>query len=105
MHHDDDRDCHVIPTIKHVDATALATARTVEFTVSGIGCDRCALRVRNALLTVDTVLDVSVDAATGVAIVAVRPGGSAVAGLAEAVAGASDGRHTYRARVRSELPA
>lgn len=98
MHHE--TDCHVTPTVKPVDERALRGARTARLAIDGIGCERCAMRVRNALLALDAVLRADVDADTGEAVVAIDPRRTGVPELLAAVAGAgNDGRHRYRARV------
>ena len=100
MHHD--QTCHVTPVSKHVDASALRDATTVRLSIDGIGCERCALRVRNALLTLDAVLQADVDTDTSAAVVAIDPRGTDTATLLAAIAAAGDGgRHRYRARVRT----
>ena len=98
MHHP--TDCHVVPTVKPVDERALRGARTARLAIDGIGCERCAIRVRNALLALAAVLQAEVDADTGEAVVAIDPHRTDVPELLAAVAGAgNDGRHHYRARV------
>ncbi len=41
--------CHVEPLDKPLDETALAKATAAYLAVWGMGCPRCALRVRNGL--------------------------------------------------------
>lgn len=99
-------DCHVEPLRKPVDKEALRTAEVAFMTVSGMGCPNCALRVRNALLSLDDVLQADVHLARGVAAVTYRPERLAGRDLVTAVSAAgNDGRHDYRAAIFQVMPA
>ena len=94
------QDCRVTPAEKAVDERALRGASTALLAVDGMGCERCAVRVGNALLELDAVLRAQVDADQGVAAVAFDSRTTGVIELLAAVAAAGDdGRHRYRARL------
>ncbi|MEW5961215.1 MAG: heavy-metal-associated domain-containing protein [Chloroflexota bacterium] len=98
--------CHVEPLEKPLDAAALSTAMAAYLAVWGMGCPRCAMRVRNGLLSLEAVLFVEVFLEKGLAIVAYQPERVTSDDLVGAVAAAgSDGRHHYRAGVVVEAPA
>lgn len=98
--------CHVKPLEKPLDQVALATAEAAYLAVQGMGCSRCAMRVRNGLLSLEDVLVVEVLLEQGIAIVAYNPERVTTDNLVKAVAAAgSDGRHHYRARVVGQVPA
>jgi copper chaperone CopZ len=94
----DHNDCHVPPIDKPLQDGSLVGASAAYLTVTGLGCDRCAARVRNGLLAQDGVLLADVFLEHGVAAVAFDPTTIDVARLLAAVSGAgNDGRHEYRA--------
>lgn len=98
--------CHVEPLDKPLDEAALATAMAAYLSVGGMGCPRCALRVRNGLLSLDGVLLVDVFLEQGLAAAAYDPQQLSPATLLEAVANAgNDGRHHYWADVLAVMPA
>ena len=98
--------CHVEPIEKLVDQSALETAQATFLTVTGMGCPRCATRVRNGLLTLDGVLLAEVQLENGIAAAAYDPERVTPEALTQAVTGAgNDGRHHYRADVLNTLPA
>lgn len=103
MQHDD---CHVEPLEKPVDEAALETAMAAYLAVGGMGCPRCALRVRNGLLSLDGVLLADVFLEAGIATAAYDPTRVRPKDLVQAVANAgNDGRHHYWAEVMAVLPA
>lgn len=92
--------CHVDPLLKTADPEALARAETVVLGVSGMGCQTCATRVRNSLLSRPGVVQVQIDLFSALALVHYDAEQIEPQGLMEAVAAAgSDGRHVYRASV------
>jgi copper chaperone CopZ len=94
----DRAECHVTPIEKPLHDGALAGASAGYLAVSGLGCERCAARVRNGLLSQDGVLVADVFLEHGAAAVAFDPTTTDVARLLAAVSGAgNDGRHEYRA--------
>jgi copper chaperone CopZ len=98
--------CHVEPIEKAIDQTALQMAQAAFLSVSGMGCPRCATRVRNGLLTLDGVLVAEVRLENGIAAAAYDPKRVTPDILAQAVASAgNDGKHHYRAEVLKILPA
>jgi copper chaperone CopZ len=100
------KNCQVEPLEKPLDQAALSTARAALMTISGMGCPRCAMRVRNGLLSLDGVLLADVNLERGVAAVAFNPEEVNRASLETAVFGAGDdGRHHYQARVLLTMPA
>jgi copper chaperone CopZ len=98
--------CHVEPLEKPIDPVALQSATAVFLMVQGMGCPRCAMRVRNGLLGLDGVLAAEIFLAEGLAVVAYDPtrveGGDLVAAVAAA---GNDGRHHYQAQVVGQAPA
>ena len=103
---DEHATCHVEPVEKPLDEAALAHAAAVYLAVQGMGCPRCAMRVRNGLLGLDGVLAAEIFLAEGVAIAAYDPACVATDDLIAAVAAAGDdGRHRYQARVIAHAPA
>lgn len=98
--------CHVEPLEKPVDFEALASATAAYLAVAGMGCPRCAMRVRNGLLSLAEVLFATVILERGLAIAVYDPEEITTEELEMAVALAgNDGRHSYRARVIGQLPA
>lgn len=103
MQHDE---CHVEPLEKPLDEAALATAMAAYLAVGGMGCPRCALRVRNGLLSLEGVLLADVFLGQGLAAAAYDPRQVTPDDLVAAVAGAgNDGRHRYWAEVVAVMPA
>ena len=97
--------CQVTPFEKPIDYEALNRARALYLHVHGMGCPRCATRVRNGLLGLDGVLAASVFLAEGVAAAAYDPTRVEIDDLIVAVAGAgNDGRHVYQAHVIGQAP-
>jgi copper chaperone CopZ len=99
-----DENCYVEPIYKNaVSATELQNADSALLSVGGMGCENCATRVRNSLLTVDGVY--GVDVYLNMALAEVRYDSQKVTAqtLVEAVSRAgNDGRHEYRAQLVSE---
>jgi copper chaperone CopZ len=92
--------CHVEPVEKPLDRAALSTAEVAYLAVQGMGCPRCAMRVRNGLLRLDGTLLADVFLEQGLAAVAYDPVQVKPAALLRAVANAgNDGRHHYRAEL------
>ena len=98
--------CHVEPLEKPVDQEALQNATAVFLTIQGMGCPRCAMRVRNGLLGLDGVLAADVFLEEGMAVAAYDPARVETGDLIAAVAAAGgDGRHHYQAQVIGRAPA
>jgi len=98
--------CHVEPVEKPIDYVALESAQAAFLSVSGMGCPRCAARVRNGLLLLDGVLYAKISLETSSAAVAYDPDRIHETDLVTAVAhSGDDGRHQYRAQVLRKLPA
>lgn len=97
--------CQVVSIEKPIDFEALTTARAVFVGVQGMGCSRCAARVRNGLLLLDGVLAVNVFLAEGLASVAYDPARVEPPQLVAAVVAAGgDGRHNYLAQIIGPAP-
>jgi len=94
------------PVEKPLDEAALANASTVNLVVQGMGCPRCAMRVRNGLLGLDGVLAADVFLEEGMVVAAYDPTRVETDDLISAVTAAgSDGRHHYQAQVIGRAPA
>jgi len=98
--------CHVEPVEKPLDEAALSNAMAAYLNVSGMGCPRCATRVRNGLLSVDGVLLADVFLEQNVAAAAYDPQRVSPSDLVNAVANSgNDGRHHYQAEVAAVVAA
>jgi copper chaperone CopZ len=98
--------CHVEPVEKPLDEAALANASTAYLKVQGMGCPRCAMRVRNGLLGLDGVLTAEIFLGEGLAAAAYDPARVTSSDLIAAVVSAgNDGRHYYQAQIISQAPA
>ncbi|MFQ5410545.1 MAG: heavy-metal-associated domain-containing protein [Anaerolineales bacterium] len=98
--------CHVEPLEKPLDQDALSKSTVAYLAVSGMGCPRCATRVRNGLLSLGGVLQADIFLEQGLAAAAYDPQQVTVSDLIGAVAGAgNDGRHSYQAQVLRTAPA
>ena len=103
---DEHENCHVEAVEKPLDKEALATASAAYLAVWGMGCPRCATRVRNGLLSLEGVLLAEVFLDRGVAAAAYDPEHVDPKDLVAAVASAgNDGRHRYRAEIMTVMPA
>lgn len=85
--------CHVEAIEKKVDPEALRAAQQVHLAVAGMGCPNCALRVRNALLSLSGVVQAEVSAQTSLAEVWFDASGLTLDDLIDGVASASAGTH------------
>ncbi len=100
------QECHVEPVEKPVDHEALQEALVAYLGVGGMGCPRCAMRVRNALLQLDGVILAEVILEQSLALAAYDPERITPDDLMVAVAGAgNDGRHRYWAQLLTVVPA
>lgn len=85
---------------------ALQKADAAFLGVSGMGCPRCATRVRNGLVVQKGVIYADVYLENGVAAVAYDPAQVTIDDLITAVfESGNDGRHEYRAYVLQTMPA
>jgi copper chaperone CopZ len=101
----DEQGCYVEPVVKEIDQNALARSLTAVLSIAGMGCPRCALRVRNGLLRVEGVIVADVVLETGIAGVAYDPKTTSSADLLEAVAHAGDdSHHIYAAHFIQDIP-
>ena len=97
--------CQVVPLDKPIDQERWRDAQAVYLLVQGMGCPRCAMRVRNGLLRLDGVLAANVFLADSVAVAAYDPTRVATDDLIAAVAAAGgDGRHVYQAQLIGLAP-
>lgn len=95
-----DETCYVEPLNKSTPADQLRKADLALMTIKGMGCQNCATRVRNSLLSLNGVYDV--DIYLNMAMAEVTFDGQQVSSrmLVEAVAQAgNDGRHNYLAHL------
>ena len=100
------QECHVEPVEKPIVYEALAKAMVAYLGVGGMGCPRCAMRVRNALLRLDGVILAEVFLEHNLAVAAYDPERVTPDALVAAVASAgNDGRHHYWGQVVNILPA
>lgn len=98
--------CCTDPVEKPINYAALSAAKAAFLAVSGMGCQSCAMRIRNSLLKLDGVLMADVVVSRHMAAVAYDPQQVEIADLLEAVAtAANDGRHNYQAQFIKEIPA
>ena len=94
--------CHVDPLEKPVDPEALDHSETTMLQVTGMGCQTCATRVRNSLLSRPGVVQAQIDLYDGLALVHYDAQQIELQGLLEAVAVAGgDSHHVYRASILS----
>lgn len=101
-----DHNCHVEPVEKTIDREAIEKAQAAYLAVWGMGCNTCATRVRNSLLSTDGVLLAEIQLEQGVAAVAFDDERVTAEALLAAVAAAgNDGRHHYEAKLISQVPA
>ncbi len=92
--------CHVEPVNKDASAEELQEIEVVLLSVSGMGCQNCAARVRNSLVSLKGVVEARVDHTMGMAQVAYNPTLASADDLIAAVALAGgDGRHEYGAEL------
>jgi len=96
-----DENCYVEPIYKNATtADQLQKADKATLIVWGMGCQNCATRVRNSLLTLEGVFGVDVYLNMALAEVSYDREKTAPTELVAAVARAgSDGRHEYRAQL------
>ena len=93
--------CYVEPIYKDsISADQIQKADTATLVVWGMGCENCATRVRNSLLTLDGVYGVDVYLNMAVAEVSYNQEKISAHQLVETVSAAgNDGRHQYRAEL------
>ena len=96
-----DENCYVEPIYKNaVSDDELRKADSALLTVRGMGCENCAMRVRNSLLSLDGVYGVDVYLNMATAEVSYDSKKVSADALVNAVARpGNDGRHEYRAEL------
>lgn len=95
-----DENCYVEPINKTASADEMSKADSAVLAVSGMGCENCATRVRNGLLSLEGVLAADVYLNMSIAEVSFDSRKVSAQMLIEAVARAgNDGRHEYRAEL------
>ena len=98
--HECTEECLVEALEKPLDPSAVIKGRVVYLAVQGMGCVRCAIRVRNGLLNLEGVLEAHVSPDDGLAAAAYNPERTNPFDLVEAVTAAGDdGMHVYRAQL------
>ncbi|MEW5938306.1 MAG: heavy-metal-associated domain-containing protein [Chloroflexota bacterium] len=98
-----DENCYVEPVNKSpASAEQLKMADIALLAIRGMGCENCAARVRNSLLSLEGVYDASIYLNMALAEVSYDTTRVSAGALVEAVSRAgNDGRHEYRARLVS----
>lgn len=95
-----DENCHVEPINKTASADQIRKADSALLAVSGMGCDNCATRVHNSLLSLEGVYEADVYLNMAMAEVSFDSRKVSATMLVEAVSRAgNDGRHEYRAEL------
>ena len=95
-----DKNCYVEPVNKIVLDSVIRNSDNALLSISGMGCENCATRVRNALLILDGVHHAEILLNFGMAEVYYDNGKVSIDTLIGAVMGAgNDGRHQYQAQV------
>ena len=98
--------CQVNPVDKPVNREVLVNAKAAYLTVWGMGCQSCAMRVKNSLMSLNGVLLAEVDVNGGMAAVAYEPQKVRIDDLLDAVVAAGgDGRNNYQAKLVRESSA
>ena len=94
-----EENCHVDPIVKIPSVAERQKTEITLLAISGMGRPNCAARVRNSLISLNGVVDATVDHVAGVAKVAFNPELVKVEMLIHATAQAgNDGRHKYDAQ-------
>lgn len=96
--------CHVDDVNKEVDPKALESAEVAWLAITGMGCENCARRVRNGVLSLNGVLRVDVDLGRHMAKVAYDPNEVNAEQFPVAIAEAGRAsNHNYFAMLLAEL--
>ena len=97
-----EENCYVEPINKTASADQIRKADSALLAVRGMGCENCAARVRNSLLSLDGVYAVDVYLNMAMAEVSFDSKKVSAKMLVEAISRAgNDGRHEYRAQLVS----
>ena len=92
--------CYVEPIPKTALDHVIQNADRILLSISGMGCQNCAARVRNSLVSLEGVHDAEVLLNMRMAEIYFDEKKISAAVLVQAVAGAgNDGRHRYQAQV------
>ena len=95
-----EENCYVEPINKTASADQIRKADSALLAVRGMGCENCAARVRNSLLSLDGVYAVDVHLNMAMAEVSFDSKKVSADALVNAVSSAgNDGRHEYRAQL------
>lgn len=95
-----DENCYVEPVNKTALDSVIRNADSVLLSISGMGCENCATRVRNGLLLLDGVFHAEIHLNLKMAEVFFDGKRLSLEDLINAVSNAgNDGRHQYRAEV------
>ncbi|SRR5581483_10204752 len=95
-----DENCYVEPIVKTASPDQIQKSDVATLAVWGMGCENCAMRVRNSLLALEGVY--GVDVFLNMAVAEVRYDSRKISPdeLVTAVSAAgNDGRHKYRAEL------
>ena len=102
----DKEPCHVEPVVKQVDQSAVKNAAVAFLAVSGMGCQRCAMRVRTGLLILKGVYKAEIYLEDHLAEVTFNPQVHTPEDLLNAVAAAGNvGHHRYWGQLVQVEPA
>lgn len=85
--------CHVDVVERNPSLEELEDISETKLLVSGMGCPNCALRVRNALILCQGVVDARVDHVSGQALIRFNPKMVSLGDLIDAVSIAGNGSH------------
>ena len=88
-----DGHCHVDVVERKPSLEELADISETRLLISGMGCANCALRVRNALIMCQGVVDAQVDHLSGQAVIHYTPALVGMEEMQRAVASAAEGTH------------
>ena len=100
LNHSEHENCHVLPLDKPASPEQLDQAETAFLLVRGMGCPRCAIRVRNGLLQIEGVVAAEVVLERLLAKVWYDPKVLERENLAALLpAMTADGRHNYSAQL------
>ena len=95
-----EENCYVEPMYKAASADQIRNADTALLAIGGMGCQNCATRIRNSLLSLEGVYFVDIYLNLAIAEVSFDGQKVSVKLLIEAVSRAgNDGRHEYNAEL------
>lgn len=100
------KDCFVEPIARSLNVSIPWDARAAWLDVSGMGCEHCVTRARNALFMLKGVLRADLELEDELVVVAYNPQETSPGDLLKAIRGAANnGKHTYYATIKTIKPA